>query len=215
MSDIISFYTNPFSRGRIAHWMLEEVGAPYHTELLDFERGEHKLSEYLTLNPMGKVPAIVHRGVVITEAAAICAYLADAFPAAKLAPPVSEAERGTYLRWLFFAAGCIEAAAMDKQNPRVAEVRSSALGYGSYADVMNGIEKAITPGPYVLGDRFSAADVYLGSQIGWGLMVKSMEPRPAFLEYEARLTQRPAYVRFLEKSKELEEALKARQAKKA
>jgi glutathione S-transferase len=215
MSDIISFYTNPFSRGRIAHWMLEEVGAPYHTELLDFERGEHKEADYLALNPMGKVPAIVHRGVVVTEAAAICAYLADAFPAAQLAPPVSESERGTYLRWLFFAAGCIEAAATDKQSPRVAEVRASALGYGSYADVMKGIEVAITPGPYVLGDRFSAADVYLGSQIGWGLMIKSIEPRPAFIEYDARLTKRPAYTRFLQKSKELEETLKARQAKKA
>jgi glutathione S-transferase len=215
MSDNISFYTNPFSRGRIAHWMLEEVGAPYHTELLDFERGEHKQAEYLALNPMGKVPAIVHRGVVVTEAAAICAYLADAFPAAKLAPATSEPARGTYLRWLFFAASCIEAASMDKQSPRVAEVRASARGYGTYEDVMNGIEKAITPGPYVLGDRFSAADVYLGSQIGWGLMTKSIEARPAFIEYEARLGKRPAYVSFLQKSKELEEALKARQAKKA
>jgi glutathione S-transferase len=210
MSDIISFYTNPFSRGRIAHWMLEEVGAPYHTELLDFERGEHKLAEYRALNPMGKVPAIVHRGVVVTEAAAICAYLADAFPAAKLAPPLAEAERGTYLRWLFFAATCIEPAATDKQSPRVAEVRSSALGYGTYEDVMNGIEKAISPGPYVLGDTFSAADVYLGSQIGWGLMMKSIEARPTFVEYHTRLTKRPAYSRFLQKSKELEDALKAR-----
>jgi glutathione S-transferase len=213
MSDIISFYTNPFSRGRIAHWMLEEVDAPYHTELLDFERGEHKQAEYLTLNPMGKVPAIVHRGVVVTEAAAICAYLADAFPKAQLAPTPSEPARGTYLRWLFFAASCIEPASMDKQSPRVAEVRASARGYGTFEDVMNGIEKAISPGPFVLGDRFSAADVYLGSQIGWGLMTKSIEARPSFVEYNARLTKRPAFARFLEKSKELEDALKARQAK--
>jgi len=213
MTDIISFYTNPFSRGRIAHWMLEEVGAPYHVELLDFERGEHKRPEFLTLNPMGKVPAIVHRGVVVTEAAAICAYLADAFPVAKLAPLPSEPARGTYFRWLFYAAANIEAASIDKQTPRVAEVRSSSLGYGTYADVMDGIVNAISPGPYILGDRFSAADVYLGSQIGWGLMIKSLEPRDAFIEYHTRLTKRPAYTRFLEKNKELEEALKTRQGK--
>jgi glutathione S-transferase len=212
MTDIISFYTNPFSRGRIVHWMLEEVGAPYKVELLDFERGEHKESSYLSLNPMGKVPAIVHRGVVVTEGAAICSYLADAFPAAKLAPLPSEPARGTYFRWLFFAAACLEPAAIDKTSPRAAEVRPSALGYGTYEDVMNAIESAITPGPHVLGDRFSAADVYLASQLGWGLMVKSVEARPAFVEYVQRLSKRPAFGRFMELNKELEQALKARSA---
>jgi glutathione S-transferase len=212
MTDIISFYTNPFSRGRIAHWMLEEVGAPYKVELLDFERGEHKAASYLTLNPMGKVPAIVHRGVVITEGAAICSYLADAFPVAKLAPLPSEPARGTYFRWLFFAAACIEQATLDKASPHTVEVPSSSLGYGSYEDVMNAIESAITPGPHILGDRFSAADVYIGSQLGWGLGIKSIEPRPAFVEYVQRLAKRPAYVRFMEKNKELEQALKARKA---
>jgi glutathione S-transferase len=213
MTDTISFYTNPFSRGRIAHWMLEEVGAPYHVELLDFERNEHKRPEYLALNPMGKVPVIVHHGVVISEAAAICAYLADAFPTAKLAPLPTEPARGTYFRWLFFANACIEQAATDKQSPRSAPVRSSALGYGSYEDVMNAIEQAITPGPFVLGDRFSAADVYLGSQLGWGLMVKSIEARPVFTDYVARLGKRPAFARFMEKNKELEAALETRQGK--
>jgi glutathione S-transferase len=212
MTDIISFYTNPFSRGRIVHWMLEEVGAPYKVELLDFEHGEHKASSYLSLNPMGKVPAIVHRGVVVTEGAAICSYLADAFPAAKLAPLPSEPARGTYFRWLFFAAACLEPAAMDKTSPRTAEVRPSALGYGTYEDVMNAIEGAITPGPHVLGDRFSAADVYLASQLGWGLMVKSIEARPAFVEYVQRLSKRPAFGRFMELNKELEQALQARSA---
>jgi glutathione S-transferase len=211
MTDNISFYTNPFSRGRIAHWMLEEVGAPYTVELLDFERGEHKQPAYLALNPMGKVPAIVHRGVVVTECAAICSYLADAFPAAKLAPLPSEPARGTYFRWLFFAAACIEQASLDKSSPRSAEVRPSALGYGSYPDVMDAIENAIQPGPHILGDRFSAADVYLGSQLGWGLMTKSIEPRPAFVEYVQRLGKRPAYARFMERNKELEQSLKARQ----
>lgn len=213
MTDTISFYTNPFSRGRIAHWMLEEVGAPYHVELLDFERNEHKSPEFLGLNPMGKVPTIVHRGVVVSEAAAICAYLADAFPTSKLAPLPSEPARGTYFRWLFFGAGCVEPALTDKQSPRSAPVRASALGYGSYEDMLHGLEHALTPGPFVLGDRFTAADVYIGSQIGWGLMVKSLEPRPVFSEYVARLAKRPAYVRFMEKSAELETALKTRQGK--
>jgi len=213
MTDIISFYTNPLSRGRIVHWMLEEVGAPYKVELLDFEKGEHKQPSYLQLNPMGKVPAIVHRGVVVTEGAAICCYLADAFPVSKLAPLPSEPARGTYFRWLFFAAGCIEPAGIDKTSPRANEVRPSALGYGSYDDVMNTIEKAVTPGPYLLGDRFSAADVYLGSQLVWGLMVKSIEARPVFSEYVQRLSKRPAYQRFMEQSKELEKALKSRAEK--
>jgi glutathione S-transferase len=210
MTDIISFYTNPLSRGRIVHWMLEEVGAPYHVELLDFEHREHKRPEFLALNPMGKVPAIVHHGVVVTEAPAICAYLADAFPVAKLAPLPSDPARGAYFRWLFFAASCIEQAGTDKQSPRQAEVRPSALGYGTYEDVMNNIENAITPGPFILGDRFSAADVYFGSQLGWGLMIKGIEPRPPFTEYVSRLQRRPAHARFMEKTKELEEALKRR-----
>lgn len=212
MTDIISFYTNPLSRGRIVHWMLEEAGAPYHVELLDFETGEHKRPEYLALNPMGKVPAIVHCGVVVTEAAAICAYLADAFPRAKLAPLPSEPARGTYFRWLFFAASCVEQAGTDKQSPRAADVRTSALGYGSYDDVMNNIENAVTPGPYLLGDRFSAADVYFGSQLGWGLTIKSIEPRPAFTEYLNRLWKRPAHARFTEQTKQLDADLKKRHA---
>lgn len=210
MTDSISFYTNPFSRGRIVHWMLEEVGAPYGIELLDLERGEHKQASYLSLNPMGKVPTIVHRGVAVTESAAICAYLADAFPAGKLAPLPSEPARGAYFRWLFFAAGCVEPAALDRASPRTAEVRPSALGYGSYADVMNAIEGALSPGPHILGDRFSAADVYLGSQLAWGLMVKSIEARPAFVEYVQRLARRPAYLRFIERNQELEQELQRR-----
>lgn len=208
MSETVGFYTNPFSRGRVVHWMLEEVGAPYHVELLDFERGEHKRPEFLAINPMGKLPAIVHRGTVVTEVAAICAYLADAFPAAKLAPAVTEPARGTYFRCLFFAAGCIEPALTDKAFPRVSAARPSALGYGTYEDVLNAMEKLLGAGPYVLGERFSAADVYLGSQINWALMMKNLDPRPSFLRYVERLSDRPAHRRFVEKSKVLEDALK-------
>jgi glutathione S-transferase len=190
--DRITFYHNPQSRARIVHWMLEELGEPYDTKVLDFDKGEHKTPEYLAINPMGKVPAIVHRGTVVTESAAICAYLADAFPRAQLAPALDDPARGTYYRWLFFAAGCVEPAIVDKMFARPPVERRGALGYGSYTDTLNALEKALAPGPFVLGERFSAADVYLGSQVGWGLMTQCLEPRPAFERYWQRCMTRPA-----------------------
>jgi glutathione S-transferase len=196
MADI-TFYTNPMSRGRIVHWMLEEVGEPYETKILDFEKREHKAPAYLKINPMGKVPAIVHRGVVVTEAAAICTYLADAYPQAGLAPTLDDPQRGTYLRWIFFGAGCIEPAIIDKMFKRPAVERQSALGYGSYEDTLNALETALTPGPFILGERFSAADVYVGAQVQWGMMVKGLEPRPKFLQYVERIAARPALQRVL------------------
>ena len=195
MSDIV-FYHNPQSRGRIVHWMLEEVGAPYRIEFLSFEARDHKKPGYLAINPMGKIPAIVHNGVVVTEAAAICAYLADAFPQAQLAPPGPDATRGTYLRWLFFAAGCVEPAIVDRMLARPPAPRPEALGYGSYADVMNALEQAIAPGPFILRERFSAADVYLASQLSWGMMVNGIESRATFQAYVARCEERPAFKRF-------------------
>lgn len=196
MSDEIVFYYHPMSRARTVHWMLEEVGTPYRKQLVRFDKNEHKAPSFLALNPMGKLPTIVHRGVVVTEAAAICAYLADAFPAARLAPPVDDPRRGTYLRWLFFAAGCVEPALVDRGFQRTPIDRPSAIGYGTYEDTVNVLEKVIAPGPYVLGDQFSAADVFLGSLIGWGLMIKSLEPRPSFVAYQERLAQRDAFKRY-------------------
>jgi glutathione S-transferase len=152
---------------------------------------------------MGKLPTIVHRGTVVTETGAICTYLADAFPAAGLAPRLDEPARGSYLRWMFFGAGCLDSALIDRMLARPAPERTSALGYGRYEDVMETLEKAITPGPYILHDRFSAADVYIGSQIGFGMRTKSIEPRPAFQAYLDRLLQRPAYRRFEEHSGKL------------
>ena len=193
----ITFYTNPMSRGRIVHWLLEELGVPYETRILDLEKGEHKKPEYLQINPMGKVPAIVHRGVVVTEAAAICTYLADAYPQAGLAPALDDPQRGTYLRWIFFGAGCIEPAIVDKLFNRPAVERKGALGYGSYEDTLNALETALEPGPFILGNRFSAADVYVGAQIQWGLMVKALEPRPVLLKYMERVGARPALQKLL------------------
>jgi glutathione S-transferase len=204
MADTVTFYHNPQSRGRIAHWMLEESGAPYEIKVVDFGKMQHKAKDFLAINPMGKIPAIVHRGMVVTESAAICAYLADAFPAAGLAPALEDPKRGTYLRWLFFGAGCVEPAIIDQMFSRPAPSRPAALGYGNYPDTVNTLEQAITPGPFVLGSTFSAADVYLGSAIGWGLMMKALEPRPAFGAYLGLLSARPAYKRFTAQNVELE-----------
>ena len=195
MTDEIVFYTNPMSRGRIARWMLEEVGVLYRTEVRDYGT-TMKAPDYLALNPMGKVPAIVHRGVVVTECAAICAWLADAFPAAGLAPATDDPARGTYLRWMFFAAGPLEAAVTAKSLDLLAPADKAGMaGYGSFEQVIDTLETAVAAGPYILGDRFSAADVYVGSQIGWGLMFKSIPARPAFQAYVGRIMGREAAVR--------------------
>jgi glutathione S-transferase len=193
-ADLI-FYTYPESRGRIVHWMLEEVGAPYETRILDLAKGEHKAPSYLAVNPMGKVPAILHRSVVVTETPAILMYLADAFPQAGLAPETSDPQRAPYVRWFFFGANCVEPAIVDKLLARPAVERKSTLGYGSYEDTVSTLEGALNPGPFVLGERFSAVDVYLCSQIGWGLFAGSLEPRPTWQRYLERCGARPAYRR--------------------
>lgn len=195
MGDELVFYTNPMSRGRIVRWMLEEVGCPYRTELLDFET-TMKADAYRSINPMGKVPALKHGETVVTEAAAICAYLADAFPEAGLAPPVHDRRRGPYYRWLFFAAGPIEAAVTNKAlGVTLPAGRERMAGYGSFQDVMNVMEDAVSRSEYVAGDAFTAADVYFGSQVGFGLAFGTVEKRPAFEQYWARISQRPAAVR--------------------
>lgn len=200
--DKITLYYNPMSRARIAHWMLEEVGAPYEMKLISFDKNEQKSPEFLKLNPMGKIPTIVHKGVVVTESAAICAYLADAFPAANLAPKVGDPARGTYYRWLFFGNGCLEPAMMDKAFSR-GPARASALAYGTYEDTVSTLEKALAAGPFLLGNQFTAADVYVASAIGYGMMTKSLEPRPAFETYLKRISDRPAYVRATTQANEM------------
>jgi glutathione S-transferase len=191
----LTFYTNPMSRGRIARWMLEEVGQPYDTVFVDFGPSM-KTPEYRALNPMGKVPTLVHGDTVVTECAAICAYLADAFPEAGLAP--EPARRGPYYRWLFFGAGPLEAAVTNQSlGVEVPKERRGMVGYGSLPRVLDALETAIGGG-YMAGDRFSAADVYVGAQIGWGLRFGTIESRPAFTEYWERIRQRPAALRAVE-----------------
>jgi glutathione S-transferase len=200
MSEEVTFYTNPMSRGRIVHWMLEEAAAPYRLVRLEFGKREHKSPEYLAINPMGKLPAIVHRGVAVTESAAICAYLADAFPAAKLAPAPNDPARGTYFRWLFFGAACVEAAIVDRRLNRPPPDNPGVLGYGTYEETLDVLERALSPGPFVLGESFSAVDVYLASQISFGFRSKSLDERPLFVRYVDSCAKRPAYERFIAKS---------------
>jgi glutathione S-transferase len=195
MADELVFYTHPMSRGRIVRWMLEEVGEPYRTELLDYAT-TMKAPAYLAVNPMGKVPALRHGDVVVTESAAICAYLADAFPKAGLAPAASDRLRGPYYRWLFFGAGPLEAAATNKaMGFEVPPERKPMAGYGSLADVTAALDGALSGREYLVGDRFSAADLYVGSQLGWLMHFGTIEKRPAFEAYVKRLTARPAAVR--------------------
>jgi glutathione S-transferase len=193
MSETIVFYHNPQSRGRIIRWMLEETGAPYEVHLIDFMKGAHKSPEYLAVNPMGKLPAISYRGHVVTECAAICAYLADVFPAAALAP--APLERASYYRWMFFAAGSLEYAMVDRMLGRPAPERPAALGYGTYADTIRTVEQALSSGPWLLGEQFSAADVYIGSQLSFGMLRKAVDPTPVLSDYVARCQARPAALR--------------------
>ncbi len=192
MTDLV-LYTNPQSRGRTARFMLEELGVPYETVILDYE-GAMKTPEYLAINPMGKVPAIRHGDQIVTECAAICAYLADAFPAAGLAPPARQ--RGAYYRWLFFGAGPVEAAIMDKYRKIEPDAEQQRMiGYGDFDRVIAALDAAVTRTPWLAGDSFSAADVYAGSQIDWPMQFGMLEPTPALSDYIERLRARPGYVK--------------------
>jgi glutathione S-transferase len=192
MADL-TFYTNPMSRGQIVRWMLEEVGEPYEQVLLDYGT-TMKAPDYLAINPMGKVPAIRHGDRVVTECAAICAYLADAFPQSGLAPDPKD--RADYYRWLFFGAGPLEQAITNTSMGFVVPADKSMMaGYGSFESAMDGLEAAVSGKTYVAGSKFSAADVYLGSQIGWGLAFGSIQKRDAFEAYWAGISERPAYLK--------------------
>jgi glutathione S-transferase len=187
------------SRSSIVRWMLEEVGQPYEVRLLDLQAGDNRSADYLAVNPMGKVPALDHDGVVITEAAAICAYLADAFPNAGLAVPIGDKRRGTYLKWLFFGPSCVEPAVTDRAFPRKDEARRSTLGHGDFDTVMDVLAKGVSASPYLLGEQFTAADVVIGSGLRWGMMFKLIPARPEFTAYVDRLNARPAVKRAQDK----------------
>jgi glutathione S-transferase len=193
MTDI-KLYTNSQSRGRIAHWMLEEIAEPYEVEWIAY--GEQmKGAGYLAINPMGKVPAIVHHGNIVTEAAAICTYLAASFPEKNLIPAVGSPELADFYRWMFFAAGPMEMATTASSfGWSVKKDQERMAGYGNIDHTLNALELALSEGPYICGDKFTAADIYLGSGLFWGMLFGSIEKRNAFSEYSKLLSARPAYI---------------------
>jgi glutathione S-transferase len=193
MSEAVEFFTNPMSRGQTVRWMLEEVGEPYDAHILDYGT-TMKAEPYLAVNPMGKVPAIRHNGKVVTEVAAICCYLADAFPGAGLAP--EPADRADYYRWIFFTSGPIEAAFSNRAAGfEPTPERQRMFGYGNYDLAIGTLEKALDGREFIAGDRFTAADLFVGANVNFMLAFNLLEPRPVFTDYAARMTDREAYRR--------------------
>jgi glutathione S-transferase len=195
------------SRSSTARWMLEEVGEPYEIALLNLKAGDQQQASYRVLNPMGKVPTLVADGVPISEVAAICCYLADAYPEANLAPPIGDQRRGTYLKWLFFGPSCIEPAMIDKALNRAAAPRTTA-GWADYDTVITMLREALADTPYLLGEQFTAADVVIGATIRWGLLFKLLPDPPEFTAYVERLSVRPAMQRQIAADQELMQAQK-------
>ena len=202
MPALTLYHASP-SRSSIVLWMLEELGEPYDIKLIKLSAGDNMKPDYLAINPMGKVPALKHGDTVITEVAAICAYLADEFPEKKLNIPAGSPRRGVYLKWLFFGPSCVEPAMIDRASPRKEEARRGMLGYGDFDTCMNVLAKAVAQGPWLMGEQFTAADVVIGSTIRWGTLFKLIPERPEFTAYAARIAARPAAQRAQAKDKEL------------
>ena len=200
MPDITLYHASP-SRSSVVLWMLEEVGAPYDIKLLKLSEGDNLKPDYLAINPMGKVPALKHGDTIITEVAAICAYLADEFPDAKLSVPIGTPRRGVYLKWLFFGPGCLEPAVTDRAAPRKEPARRAMLGYGDFDTTMDVLAKAVEKGPWLMGEQFTAADVVIGANIRWGTIFKLIPERKEFVDYAARIAARPAAQRAEAKDK--------------
>ena len=201
----LTLYHAAPSRSSIVHWMLEELGEPYDIHLISFKKGENLKPEFLAVNPMGKLPTLKHGDAVITEAAAICTYLADEFPQAKLNIPVGNTQRGVYLKWLFFGPSCVEPAITERAFPRKEPPARSTLGFGDFDTVMTTLAKGVgAADPYLMGKQFTAADVIIGSGLRWGMMFKLIPERPEFTTYVARLNERPALKRATEKDAKLQ-----------
>lgn len=202
MADLTLYHAAP-SRSAIVRWMLEEIGEPYDIHVLDLPKGEQMSPEFKAINPMGKVPALRHGDAIIAESAAICTYLADEFPAAGLNMPVGSPQRGAYLKWLFFGPVCIEPAMVDRAFPRREEPHRGTVGYGDIETVMDVTAKAVAAGPYLMGERFTAADVVVGSTLRSGLSFKLLPDVPEIATYVGRLEQRPALKRAIALDEEL------------
>ncbi len=194
MPDDLVLYTNPRSRGAMARWMMEELGQPYRVVLMGYGP-PMRTPEFLALNPMGKVPVLTHGPRVVTETAAICAYLATAFPQARLGPETPE-ESARFWRWIFFAAGPVEAAVTHRaMGFEVPADKRGLAGYGTHDLAIDTLHGAVAQSDWIAGDRFTAADVYVGSHVAWGLMFGTLPDRLAFAAYRDRLVARPAWQR--------------------
>ena len=207
MADL-TLYHSPRSRSGVALWMLEELGQPYDIHLLNMEKGQNREAAYLAINPMGKVPALKHGDVVVTETAAICLYLAERFPKAGLGVAIDDPRRGQFLKWLFFAPSCIEPAILDRMLKREGGPRRQ-LGWGDLESVMSVLGAALERGPYLLGEQFTAADVIVGGGLRWAIMAKAVPDNPAFGAYAQRVGSRPAAQRANAKDAELAKQLAA------
>lgn len=202
MANLTLYHASP-SRSSAVLWMLEELGQPYELKVLSLKQGDNLKPDYLAINPMGKVPALKHGDTMITEAAAICTYLADEFQNAKLNIPIGTPRRGVYFKWLFFGPSCIEPSVIDRAAPRKEEARRGILGYGDFDTVMNVVAKAVEKGPWLMDEQFTAADVIVGANIRFGMMFKMIPERKEFTDYAARIAARPAAQRAQAKDKEL------------
>ncbi len=189
-ADKLLLHYHPFTRASNVVWMLEEAGAPYELQYVDLQTGAHRSPEFLRVNPMGKLPTLLDGETVVTESAAIGLYLADRYAYGVLSPKVDDKARATYLRWSLYAPSVIEPAAYAKGANW--EYRATQAGWGRYEDVLDSIEKAIGEGPYLLGERFTMADVIFGGTVRYMLLFKMLEPRPSFVAYVDRLSARPA-----------------------
>jgi glutathione S-transferase len=206
MAELTLFHA-PQSRSATVLWMLEEIGEPYDLKIYRFDDGSLRAPEYLAINPMGKVPAIKHGDAVVTESAAICCYLADAFPKAQMNIPLGDPRRGPYLKWLFFGPSCFEPAIIDKMLKREPGDRG-AIGWGNIDLVLDTVSKAVEKGPFLFGDHFTAADLIIGGGLRWGMMMKNIAPRPEFTAYAQRVGDRPAAKRANAKDREIAAAQK-------
>lgn len=189
---MLTLYHNPHSRSMIVHYMLHELGEPFEIVPVDLQRQEHKAPDFLALNSMGKIPVLRDGDAIVTEAPAILTYLADRYPGAGLAPAIEQPDRARYLKWMFFYGSCFEPAMIDISLKR--ETPPSMAGWGKPADVLDTLSAALIPGPWLLGDRFSAADVLIGSGMAYMLGFKVLPERPEYLAYVERLEARPAHV---------------------
>lgn len=193
-TDIVTLYHHPRTRSRSVHWLLEELGAPYQIRLMDLAKGVQRKPEFLVLNPMGKLPTIEHRGTVVTETGAILTYLCEQFPHADISPAWNDPQRGDFLRWMFFAASTFEYALMEKRYPRVQAMDARQAGFGTVDQTFSTVESLIST-RFVLGDRFSAVDILLSSQIAWALMTNDIPQQAPWVDYVKRCHDRPAYQR--------------------